>query len=121
MTTVLERFELGSDAWLKDPRRAAPVAMLQLGEAGQLLAEAQYDLAIVKAEMLAFVGTTMAALASKYAKWPKWRIDAVVHAEPKFRYWSIELAKREQDVVLLEIVVFTLKQRLALLGDFYES
>lgn len=115
-----DRFKLADDAWLRDPRRSAPSSLLQLTEAAQLLAEARHDLRVVRAERAAWEGTTVMALASKYAKWPKWRVDAVVAAEPKFRYWELELAKAEQEVCVLEAVVAACTARLKLLGDFYE-
>jgi hypothetical protein len=89
--------------------------------AATLFAEAQQELAVAKAEMVAWSATTTAALASKFTKWPKWRVDATVQAEPKFRFWALEVAKAEEAVVVAEAVHFCTRQRVTLMGDFYDN
>lgn len=115
----LTRFQLESDAWITDPRRTAPKSLSQLVDAAQMLADARYDLKVAKAEQDAWMATMTAALASKYTKWPKWRVDATVQAEPKFRFHEMEVAKAEQDVCILEAVQQACAERVKLLGTFY--
>ena len=116
---LIQKFELGSDAWITDPRRTAPKSLLQVVQVAKLLAEARNDLAITRAERCAWTATATTVLAAKYAKWPKWRVDAKVQSESQYRFHEVEVANAEEAVVVLEAVAFACQQRVKLLGDFY--
>ena len=111
--------EMTSNAWIVDPRRTAPDALQALVDAQTQLAAAEHALATAKMEQGAWMGTTVVALSSKYSKWPKWRIDAAVQAEPKWRYHAVKVADLEQDVAVLQGVVYACRSRVGLLGTFY--
>lgn len=102
-----------------DPRRLAPEALGDLERAAVLAAEAATDVATAKLELQAFTSTLATALSAKYTKWPKWRVDAAVEADPKFRYHTIELIKAEEVARVADARLFGAKQRVVLLGQLY--
>jgi hypothetical protein len=111
--------DLMDPQWLNDPRRAAPKVLADVERAATLYAEAQHDAEVTRANMIAWKGTTMAALASKYSKWPLWRVESSMQADPKFRYWSMEVARADQAAEVAKGMYRACVARLELLGSFY--
>jgi hypothetical protein len=111
--------DLMDERFVTDPRRFAPQMLAEVERAATLLAEAQVDLAKQVGGQKAWAATTVTMYSTKYTKWPKWRVDAKVEAEPKFRYWASEVLRAQEAVTIAEAVLFACRERVKLCGVFY--